>query len=154
MFFSWVLIVCRVSLRIWFLTLLYCSLHLSSPVSKYLFHNLCFLLILALVFILIGRLCLFKSYSHCLLSLLECTFHFLSEVYHRIVATVYLCLHFLSIHPNLYSIPTYSIHTDVMSDVVLENTLDIKCIFKQAVLFSLFCSGGLFFFFFYLIIKL
>ena len=23
----------------------------------------------------------------------------------------------------------YSIHTDVMSDVVLENTLDIKCIF-------------------------
>ena len=25
--------------------------------------------------------------------------------------------------------PTYRIHTDVMSDVVLENTLDIKCIF-------------------------
>ena len=33
-----------------------------------------------------------------------------------------------------------------MSDVVLENTLDIKCIFKQAVLFSLFCYGSLYFF--------
>ena len=42
--------------------------------------------------------------------------------------------------------PTYSINTDVMSDVVLENTLDIKCIFKQAVLLSLFYSGSLYFF--------
>ena len=42
--------------------------------------------------------------------------------------------------------PTYSIHTDVMSEVVLENTLDIKCIFKQAVILSLFCSGSLHFF--------
>ena len=33
-----------------------------------------------------------------------------------------------------------------MSDVVLENTLDIKCIFKHAVLLSLFCSGSLYFF--------
>ena len=34
-----------------------------------------------------------------------------------------------------------------MSDVVLENTLDIKCIFfKQAVLISLFCSGSLYIF--------
>ena len=33
-----------------------------------------------------------------------------------------------------------------MSDVVLENTLDLKCIFKSAVLLSLFCSGGLIFF--------
>ena len=33
-----------------------------------------------------------------------------------------------------------------MSDVVLENTLDIKCNFKQAVLLSLFCSGSLYFF--------
>ena len=41
---------------------------------------------------------------------------------------------------------TYSIHTVVMSDVVLENTLDIKCIFKQAVLLSLFCSGSLYIF--------
>ena len=41
-----------------------------------------------------------------------------------------------------------------MSDVVLANTLDIKCIFKQAVLLSLFCSGRLYIFFFYLIIKL
>ena len=41
--------------------------------------------------------------------------------------------------------PTYSIHTDVMGDVVLENTLDIKCIFIQAVLLSLFCSGSLYF---------
>ena len=32
-----------------------------------------------------------------------------------------------------------------MSDVVLENTLDIKCIFYQAVLLSLFCSGSFFF---------
>ena len=40
----------------------------------------------------------------------------------------------------------YSIHTDVMSDVVLENALDIKCIFKQAVLLSLFCSGSLYIF--------
>ena len=31
---------------------------------------------------------------------------------------------------NLVAIaPTYCIHTDVMSDVVLENTLEIKCIF-------------------------
>ena len=29
-----------------------------------------------------------------------------------------------------------------MSDVVFENTLDIKCIFKQAVLLSLFCCGS------------
>ena len=35
-----------------------------------------------------------------------------------------------------------------MSDVVLENTLDIKCIFKQAVLLSLFCSGSLLIFLF------
>ena len=49
---------------------------------------------------------------------------------------------------------TYSIHTDVMSDVVLENTLYIKCTFKQAVLLSLFCSGSLYIFFFYLIIKI
>ena len=34
-----------------------------------------------------------------------------------------------------------------MSDVVLENTLDIKSIFKQAVLLSLFCSGSLYIFF-------
>ena len=34
-----------------------------------------------------------------------------------------------------------------MSDVVLENTLDIKCIFKQAVSLSLFCSGSLYIFF-------
>ena len=34
-----------------------------------------------------------------------------------------------------------------MSDVVLENTLDIKCIFKQAILLSLFCSGSLYIFF-------
>ena len=27
----------------------------------------------------------------------------------------------------------------------LENTLDIKCIFKQAVLLSLFCSGSIYF---------
>ena len=40
--------------------------------------------------------------------------------------------------------PTYSIHTDAMSDMVLENTLNIKCIFKQAVLLSLFCSGSFF----------
>ena len=33
-----------------------------------------------------------------------------------------------------------------MSDVVLENTLDIKCIFIQAVLLSLFCSGSLYFY--------
>ena len=32
-----------------------------------------------------------------------------------------------------------------MSDVVLENTLDIKCVFKQAVVLSLFCSGSYFF---------
>ena len=32
-----------------------------------------------------------------------------------------------------------------MGDVVLENTLDIKCIFIQAVLLSLFCSGSLYF---------
>ena len=31
-----------------------------------------------------------------------------------------------------------------MSDVVSENTLDIKCIFKQAVLLSLFCSWSLY----------
>ena len=31
-----------------------------------------------------------------------------------------------------------------MSDVVLENTLDIKCIFKRAVLLSLFCSVSLY----------
>ena len=42
--------------------------------------------------------------------------------------------------------PTYRIHTDVASDVVLENTRDIKCIFKQAVLSSLFCSGRFTFF--------
>ena len=41
----------------------------------------------------------------------------------------------------------YSIHTDVVSDVVLENTRDIKCIFKQAVLLSLLCSGRLYIFF-------
>ena len=34
-----------------------------------------------------------------------------------------------------------------MSDVVLENTLDIKCIFKPAILLSLFCSGSLYIFF-------
>ena len=34
-----------------------------------------------------------------------------------------------------------------MSDVVLKNTLDIKCIFKQAILLSLFCSGSLYIFF-------
>ena len=33
-----------------------------------------------------------------------------------------------------------------MSDVVLENTLDIKCFFKQAVLLILFCSGSLYIF--------
>ena len=33
-----------------------------------------------------------------------------------------------------------------MSDVALENTCDIKRIFKQAVLLSLFCSGHLYFF--------
>ena len=33
-----------------------------------------------------------------------------------------------------------------MSDLVLETTLDIKCIFKQAVLLSLFCSGILYIF--------
>ena len=46
--------------------------------------------------------------------------------------------------------PTYSIHTDVMSDVVLKNTRDtrdIKCIFKQAVLLSLFHSGSLYLFY-------
>ena len=32
-----------------------------------------------------------------------------------------------------------------MSDVILEDTLYIKCIFKQAVLLSLFCSGSFFF---------
>ena len=32
--------------------------------------------------------------------------------------------------------PTYSIHTDVMSDVVLENTLDIKCIFLNKPFYS------------------
>ena len=42
---------------------------------------------------------------------------------------------------------TYRIHTDVMSDVVLENTIYIKCIFKQAVLLGLFCSGSLYIFF-------
>ena len=41
----------------------------------------------------------------------------------------------------------YSIHTDVMSDMVLENTLDIKCILKQAILLSLFCPGSLYIFF-------
>ena len=33
-----------------------------------------------------------------------------------------------------------------MSDVELENTLDIKCFFKQAVLLSLFCSVSLYIF--------
>ena len=33
-----------------------------------------------------------------------------------------------------------------MSDVVLENTLGIKCIFLQAVLLSLFCNGSLYIF--------
>ena len=37
----------------------------------------------------------------------------------------------------------YSIHTDVMSGVVLENTRDIMYIFKQAVLLNLFGSGRL-----------
>ena len=32
-----------------------------------------------------------------------------------------------------------------MGDVVLENTLDMKCIFKQSVLLSLFRSGSLYF---------
>ena len=45
--------------------------------------------------------------------------------------------------------PTYRIHTDVINDVVLENTCDINCIFKQAVLLSLFCSGRLYIFLFY-----
>ena len=36
--------------------------------------------------------------------------------------------------------PTYRIHTDVKSDVVLENTRDIKCIFKP------FYSGRLYIF--------
>ena len=48
---------------------------------------------------------------------------------------------------------TCSIHTDVMSDMVLENTLHIKCIFEQTVLLSLF-DLGVYIFFFYLFIKL
>ena len=47
----------------------------------------------------------------------------------------------------------HSIHTDVMSEKwqkELENTRDIKCIFKQAVLLSLFCSGSLYIYIFLL----
>ena len=45
--------------------------------------------------------------------------------------------------------PTYRIHTDLLSDVALENTRDIQCIFEQAVLLSLFCSGRFYIFLFY-----
>ena len=41
-----------------------------------------------------------------------------------------------------------------MSDVVLENTLDIMRIFKRAVLLSLFVLGVYDIYYFYLLIKL
>ena len=50
--------------------------------------------------------------------------------------------------------PTYSIHTDVMSEVVLENTLDIKCIFQTSRFIKLILLLESIYFFFNLIIKL